>query len=70
MKISVNPEKAFIMFVLSLGMGVILELGVLPVFGITAIWIWVLALRTKNKFYNRFVRYTKRRYRIFWRVSN
>ena len=48
MKISVNPEKAFIMFVLSLGMGVILELGVLPVFGMTAIWIWVLALSEKK----------------------
>ena len=48
MKISVNPEKAFIMFVLALGMGVILELGVLPVFGITAIWIWVLALSEKK----------------------
>lgn len=48
MKISVNPEKAFIMFVLSLGIGIILELGVLPVFGMTAIWIWVLALQEKK----------------------
>ena len=48
MKISVNPEKAFIMFVLSLGMGIIFELGVLPVFGMTAIWIWVLALQEKK----------------------
>ena len=48
MKIGVNPEKAFVVFVLALGMGVILELGVLPVFGMTAIWIWVLAIQEKK----------------------
>jgi hypothetical protein len=48
MKTGVNPEKAFVMSVLALGMGVILELGVLPVFGIMAIWIWILALGLKK----------------------
>ena len=48
MKISVNPEKIFIMLALSLGMGIIFELGAFPVFGMTAIWIWALALSEKK----------------------
>ena len=48
MKTGVNPEKAFVVSALALGMGLIFELGVLPVFGVMAIWIWVLAIGLKK----------------------
>jgi len=48
MKTGVNPEKAFVVSVLALGMGLIFELGVLPAFGVMAIWIWVLAIGLKK----------------------